>query len=588
MPAFYPSLVVNFRLRFDEAFNVITVPAPVSVDDLSDNTISPSAQGQADIRPLITQRGTDNLSHVSARIPDSAIVELPGFRQAGTFNLSFQFQDLPIDPRLLRSIGVEVHLGAVAASDFGDGMVRANAQGSRSSILNTMSAGGTPREDTLLLAGTVDTWTVEHTDKGSVVHMEGRDLRGILLDSPINPKLFKTLNLSKPIDDVVRQILSRHPFGKDFIVSINPQDFDGGVVPSPASADGITRVRLNANGQGQGTAKPAGGTDQINYWDLITRYCYLVGAIPYFVGYKLRIRPARSIYDLSKKAGYDPRVPTPFAGGKTRTVQVGDPQRGEQLNLRRLVYGRDIQTLKFERKYTGVKARVVECISINTSSNQRGKQKLITARWPDKPPTGAQLPPGANVDRAKTTSVSPSGKQSEEELLRIPVPGVSDPKRLQQIAKDLFEEIGRGEMGGSCETKNLASFGGDNTDPDLLHLLPGDPIEFQVDTRGLSSKAPLVSELTNQQRRSFEEQVSIIKQKIPDENLARVIVATARGNIVELQRFFRVSNVKYAWDKNSGVNVDFDFQNYIEARSGVTPQLGANTTPPTETPSGGP
>jgi hypothetical protein len=603
MPVFYPSMVCNLRLRFDEAFNVLNVPTPVSVDDLSGGDIGlatlqaaefgPTAPGQADIRPLITRRGADNLSQISARIPKSGSVELNGFRHAGTFQLTFDFQDLPIDPRLLRSAAVEIHLGAVPAADFGRGMTSFNASGARASILHTLDAGGMPRVDTLLLAGTVDSWVVEHSGDSSTVHIEGRDLRGLLLDSPANPKLFKNLDLSQPIaggpKGVVEQILSRHPFGKDFQVEIHPQDFDGGSVPSPASRDGVTRVRLNADGNGSGSAKPPGGTDQFNYWDLITRYCFLVGALPYFIGYKLRIRPARSIYDLTKKAGFDPRVPTPFAGGKTRNATVGNPPHQERLNIRRLVYGRDISTLRFERKYTGVKARVIECISLNTSSAQRGKQKLITARWPDKLPTGQGAgfaSPGASVDKAKVTSVSTSGQLSESELLRIPVPGISDQKRLLQIAKDLFEEIGRGEMGGNCETKNLASFGGDNTDPDLLHLFPGDPIEFQADVRSLGSKSPVVSELTNQMRRSFEEQVAEIKKKIPDENLARVIVATARGSIVELQRLFRVYNVHYTWG-NNGIAIAFDFQNYIEARSGVTPQLGPNTQAPILTPVGG-
>ena len=78
----------------------------------------------------------------------------------------------------------------------------------------------------------------------------------------------------------------------------------------------------------------------------------------------------------------------------------------------------------------------------------------------------------------------------------------------------------------------------------------------------MATSPPLVSELTNQTRASFEEQVAEIKARIGDENLARVIVATSRGSIQELQRFFRVSNVKYTWGDN-GIRIDFDFQNFV-------------------------
>ena len=35
-----------------------------------------------------------------------------------------------------------------------------------------------------------------------------------------------------------------------------------------------------------------------------------------------------------------------------------------------------------------------------------------------------------------------------------------------------------------------------------------------------------------------------------------------------LQRAFRVKTVKYGWDKDTGISIDFDFENYVEARYG--------------------
>jgi hypothetical protein len=127
--------------------------------------------------------------------------------------------------------------------------------------------------------------------------------------------------------------------------------------------------------------------------------------------------------------------------------------------------------------------------------------------------------------------------------------------------------MGRGEIGGKADTRNLASFGGSNADPDLCRLDVGDGIELLTDTRSVRSGAPLTSTLTEHDRKSFSEAVADIHSRIGDENLSRVIVATARGQVNELQRFFRVKTVKQKWDKSSGIEISFDFENYFVVRA---------------------
>ncbi|MDA6565846.1 hypothetical protein OSK93_24435, partial [Escherichia coli] len=55
----------------------------------------------------------------------------------------------------------------------------------------------------------------------------------------------------------------------------------------------------------------------------------------------------------------DPAIDTPFAGGIVR--EVG----GEIFGQRKLVYGRDINTMHMERKYNGNnKPKIMRCISV--------------------------------------------------------------------------------------------------------------------------------------------------------------------------------------------------------------------------------
>ena len=60
-----------------------------------------------------------------------------------------------------------------------------------------------------------------------------------------------------------------------------------------------------------------------------------------------------------------------------------------------------------------------------------------------------------------------------------------------------------------------------------------------------------------------------------DVNLANAIVATSRGQVGQLQRFFRVSTARYNWSQNH-MKVAFDFQNYVVARD----QQGSNSSAP--------
>lgn len=319
----------------------------------------------------------------------------------------------------------------------------------------------------------------------------------------------------------------------------------------------------------------------MSFWDAIVKFCYLVGAIPYFQGTQLFIRPSRSIFDQAQ-AG-NALNPAPFAGGapRGRDEMTGVPI-DPPLRFRRLVYGRDILSVSFDRKMGGMaRPKVVRAVGVDTSSADRGQGRVIQGFWP----------PVTAPEATRRSRVAPGGEAAQEDGINVPVAGVRDPERLVDIARAIYEEIGRGELGGSCSTQNLASFGGSNADSDLLRLKPGDGIEFLTDVRALSAQSPLVSALTDHARVPFEALVTQIKERIGDENLARVIAATSRGQVQELQRFFRVSSVTYTWSE-TGVKIGFDFQNYVVARSDVTrpgdpgfPQLAAGraiTLPPIE------
>lgn len=566
----FPSCVVNLRLRFDEAFQVSELPEPGPQGGDPGSVAVPAATSSrgfgGGLRPLITQTGADNLSFVTDRVPKTASVEIPGYRQAGKFSLEFDWRELPIDPRLIRSCGVEIYLGAVSAIDFATGMTRVEPDGSRRSVLRTSGADGSPRDDLMTMAGIVDTWSSTVNENSSVLKLEGRDLRGVFLDSPINPDVAAKIDLSRTLDLVIMDVLKGHPAAAYMHVVYSPDDWPGGAPPPVLDREGLTRVRRKASGEGTSASTQ---DDKLSAWDLITRYCFLVGAVPFFRGRTLVLRPSVSLFDRSKpKFSAADRVFDP----PTRVDDDGTP-----FTSRRMVVGNNIKELTFERKLSGTKVPVIKVVSLDTSSKVRGAGKLLTSEYPPTDQTAAQ-----------TSDVYPSGQAAQTSELVIPVPGIRDQARLDVIARSLYEEIGRGELGGSCKTTQLASFKGTNADPDLLRLRPGDVVEFQVDTRQVAGPAPGASTYSDSQRLSFDDQVQRVKTALSgkagqgDENLARVIVASARSSVVDLLRSFRVANVVFNWAAPTGIGVSFDFQNYFVVRYGVTDQTGANAARPVD------
>ena len=561
---YYPSMVVHLGLRFDETLMVKARDASTDAPQLQQASDKQDPAQEAPYLEPLAVKG-QGASWILNLVPTKASVELPGIRTAGKFSLTFDYRALPIDPRLMSAIIVEIHLGAVDARDYSDG-VAGMVYGDTfqpTSILRTRDAAGIPDNDSLLMIGACDTNECSYDGGLGEVHLEGRDLRGMLLDGKIRPGALDKVDLTQPISKVVAAILDSVTLDHSVTINVVAVGFQSALQsgrglsgePSPADVDGLTRVRQGADGDGA-KSKPAGG-DKLTYWDIIVQYCFLVGAVPYFQGQTLMIRPARDIY-----AQLDQSAPTPFLDGLPRQVDEGGEGGGvvkKPLRVRRLVYGRNVESLSCQRKYQGgAKVPIVEAVGIDDTV--RGAQKLIVEQWPP-----------ADSDAAKS--------KGENERIRIPVHGVRSRERLRSIAQDLYEEIGRGEIGGTCKTKSLSSFGAGNEDPDMLRVRPTDAVELSVDVRSLSSRAPLVSELTEANRRPFDEQVKVLNARLGDINLARALVATARSSVVDSLRWFRTSSVRFEWSVKNGVGISFDFQNYIVPRHGAQATTATATVP---------
>lgn len=629
---FYPACIVNLIIRFDEAFNADWRVADVSDPDAlsaAERRVREFASGEDPAlasRYGVAQPPTGaSLFDVNAnvagssilgRIPLQASVELNNIRKPGSFNLTFDYRDLPIDPRLVRAVGIEIYMDTVKADSFAKGILSATSAqhtASSQSLNGFVPFKAAPRN--LVLKGVVDEWSVTHGSSGSTVTMSGRDMVGVMLNTPVTPTMLKAMvgKLNAKISDVIRALVATVGTWTDKIdVQAEPDAWwPGGEEPFVANIAPLTPELLLPDEETQG--KPprsrvavkdgqprisAGARpDKLTVWDLITRYCNVVAAVPHFTiaqkqgsnSYSsvLKISPQWGLYDY-----YKPHKVGPFDVGPatrqfrgTRTYEGSD----QQIAVRQLSYGRNIEELTLERKYQGITARAVEVVSYNSSSSAKGQERLLTAISSLRPSYAQQAgasPPAAAATSQVTAGQVPSGLTSQDEVLRVEVRGITDINELQKLADGLYEEIMRGETGGSVRTRTLASFGGNNEDPDLLRIRPRDPLELSVDVRtGGSIPRNDMAELIKQVRQDVTELEKDLISKGMDTNLARAVAYSSRNAVAQLQNTFRVNSVTFDWDVKSGIALSIDFHNYIVARDSVLPTplgTGASSSKPAD------
>lgn len=417
-------------------------------------------------------------------------------------------------------------------------------------------------------------------------------MTGLFLNTPITPEMVAGLDLAQRIDSVILQIVNKiSGWAKKInVTAMPPECWPKGQVPSLAKLDdldaSVPRVRKSAKTGKILRRSPGSRTDKLNFWDLITKYCGFIGAVPYFTVQPvanagpgaaqymptIMIAPQRSLYDAYPLV--QTSTPSPFAGNALRT-----DDQGQQFKVRRLMFGRNIEDLNVERKFQGITARAVRVVCYDSGSNQPGKARLLEAISTDRQTFAEQqgFAVARDKEAAGRSGVTPSGEYGAKDVLTIQMHGIKDKAQLQQIADGLYNEIMRGETGGSVKTRSLSSFGAGNEDPDLIRIRPMDGIALMVDARLLSQRAPSVSPLNNEWQQSADEWQAQLTKELGDANLASAIVSTTRNSLVAYNTTYRVNAVRFDWDIKSGISLSLDFHNYVIPRNDIMPSLPVAT-----------
>jgi hypothetical protein len=464
--------------------------------------------------------------------PKKATWKSESVRSADELTLDLRYLDLPLDPRCIRSCGVQFYLGTVTEDDYARGIgggVKDAGAPDAGEPLNVVPDQYVDRygqqRSNLRFTGWVDTWECEFSeDAEPSVHLGCRDNTTLLIDQ--DAVAMHAIDDKKPIDQAFAHYLAQYPQYAGLSVEYRPT---GATPPTVGASLAKSAFKPHI---GPTPSKGGGAAGKLAVWDYLSDMAGTIGHIVYVEGNVVVVSQVRTI-----------------TGGE-QPARESDPYRareydGVQMQHRTFIYGRNVLSYKPARKYGKGAATNVEVRSYSTAD-----KTTLVVRYPAKPDSVA-------------THMLPGAGRGEQRVQVVRVTGVTNKDTLKIIAKSAYETIGRNELNVHIKTKNLASFGGDNEDPDLLDLRSGDALDLLV-SRDVDWST--VNDV----------EAMLLTQSSAEQFLTGLgyspAFATAYAKTYQsagFQNTFVVRGLQATCELEDGVSLDIEVMNYITARADV-------------------
>ncbi len=472
-------------------------------------------------------------------------VERNSPRKADTCKVTIPRSKLPISPQIIRSMGVQVFAGVHDAVEYAEACGPTGAQGLTVPDIVPL---GRPfaGESNELFRGFMDEFSMTLKEGGNIIEITARDTTGFFMDAQIYEKPLRDLPVDIPLDQIIRGVLSgdgappgvtRRPGlpgarGTAVVVETSRE------VPTlaqikPPSWYGARRTVKKARRKNSEKSK------KLSFWDFVTDLAVSAGL-------KVYVRQG-------KKPAYIPGLGYVLPAAEIVLCDASTYFAGKATNETRLfAYGRNVNELTM-RRHTGG-ASQLKTIEVRSFDRRTGKQ--IRGRYP----------PDKVLNRA-----TPSGKGDREEIEVFEISEISGPNAQEQVdaaARSFYDQLARGEFTVSIRTKALAAIPGNEKNdlaPDLLYLLPGEPIRVVVDpARDEYGQVTFEGQLRAMSEEEFKK--VIISNGVP---------AHAAGPIAKAQYDKRVQDtfftqtVAIGWTATAGLDFNIQATNYLDARGAI-------------------
>lgn len=443
-------------------------------------------------------------------VPKSVTVSINTYKEADTFQMELDYKSFPFDPRLIRALGVTIHVRDMKSLY--------DAAGRRQQLI--------PNEDDVVFTGFADEETLEFNDATRTVRFEGRDFTSLFIDAPF-PR--GTVSMEQPLDVVLADLVTQREATRRIRV-VNRT----GLATLPTIAKfypefGATKLggrKVSRRGE--------------SYWDAIQDLIGRAGLIGYIEIDKLVLAKPQNLY-----GGVSPY---------------------------QFIYGKNLTALTFRRKLSQQKGFNVRVRSIHaeaTSGEGRILQAEIpaeaTSAWLEKigltaNPVTIKQPIAQGTNRDGTTPT-----EQVAPYLAFNVPNVRDKAQLINIGEGIFEELGRQQIEGDLETREMVirqteSRGSEPVEFDVRKIRTATPVKLELAQDELEQTRALGTESDSVARRF----AYLVDRGYP----ANVAVALA-SVLGKYPTNFYTKSVEYTMDRDSGFKMRLEFLNFIELRGGA-------------------
>lgn len=429
-------------------------------------------------------------------------VEINDYTTADTFECEIDYKHFPFDPRMIRACGVTIHMENTLSVFDGNNTLRAI----KPTIANT------------IFQGFADEESISFDDDNRTVKLSGRDFTALLIDRQYSKG---PLDVARPLNVVLQGLLDDLKETQPLKLDIRPAELE---MPTLAAY-------YNDNHQLSG--KKNIDRDE-NYWDVIQDLVARAGLISFIELDKLVLTKPRALYGQ--------------AANKSKVF----------------VYGRNLSNLEIKRKIGRKK-------NFNVIVRSLAGKEVIEAKIPAEATQEWSDATGMSIGEVKIPEIGPKGEAVPPEkwkaapYLSFRVPNCNSKDQLIKYAQEIYEEIGRQQLEGSFETKDMETWTIADAEAkkvslshaeafNILKLRNGTPIQVRIDQgdlKGISNMASVASRQHYLELRGYES------------SIARIF-AQSMGRFPDV---FYTKSVRFTLDNDNGFSCQVEFLNFIDTKA---------------------
>ena len=448
-------------------------------------------------------------------LPKEASIVRNSYKQADSWSITFDADDFPIDPALVRAGAAEVFMFGVENVSDDQRLINRQYTGIERSpeaedpmeeVLRTAGAKAAKDRFTFgnkpQVAGLFDEHGMDLDSSGRWVTVQGQDYTNLLASEqypPTSKGRARRIPTGKRIDVILQQLLTEaDQTGR---LKLVVENIEVGNLPKVGGRE----VRANKRGI------PV--EQDTTYWDVMHKVASRYGMILFVRGLEVVL---------------------------TRPQNLGVEYAHR---IKRLAWGRNLASLELTRK---MGKEQVPAIVIQAYDEE--KKRTISVDYP----RGSFTKVKTKFKTSKVKQKKSVNIRKTDEYKIIPVYGITDRKVLLDMAKTMHTILGRAERVVRFSTMDLK----DLQSKDLLDLAAGDAVTVDFEEFNIN-RAMLANEKV-----TVEAKFSHLLARGFGEAVARVIAEKYR-ELQSLKRPLRVREATYDWSADGGISIEAELVDYI-------------------------